>query len=178
MERQKKLDYNIMLIGFMGVGKSTISARLQELLPVETVEMDALIAQKAGMTIAEIFDRYGEEHFRDMETEMIKELGNQKNLLVSCGGGAVLRDENVRLMKEGGTIVLLTASPETIYERVKDSTERPILNADMSVSHIGELMASRRDKYERAADLVISTDGKNVDEICAEVIKKLPGTAE
>lgn len=178
MERRDKLDYNIMLIGFMGVGKSTISARLKELLPVEYVEMDALIAGKAGMTIADIFERYGEEYFRDLETGMIKELGNQKNLLVSCGGGAVLRDENVRLMKEGGKIVLLTASPETIYERVKDSKERPILNADMSVSHIEELMERRREKYERAADLVVSTDGKNVDEICMEVISMLPGAAD
>lgn len=178
MERQGKLDYNIMLIGFMGVGKSTISARLKELLSVEAVEMDALIAEKAGMTIAEIFEKYGEEYFRDMETQVIRELGKQTNLLVSCGGGAVLRAENVRLMREGGKIVLLTASPETIYERVKDSKERPILNEDMSVAYIEKLMERRREKYEAAADLAVSTDGKTVDELCMEVIETLSRTAE
>lgn len=173
MKELEKLGYNIMLIGFMGVGKSTVSARMIELLSMEGIEMDALIAEKEGVTIPEIFDKYGEEYFRDCESQTIIDLQGKTNQLVSCGGGAVLREENVCQMKKGGRIVLLTASPETIYERVKDSRERPILNDHMSVSYIAGLMEKRRPKYMAAADLVISTDGKTIDEICGELIKKL-----
>lgn len=175
MKRLEKLNYNIMLIGFMGVGKSTISARLVELLSMESVEMDGLIVEKQGMAIPDIFEQYGEEYFRDLETQTIMELQGKTGQLISCGGGAVLREENVRLMKKGGLIVLLTASPETVYERVKDSRERPILNQNMSVAYIEELMEKRRPKYMAAADLIINTDGKDVDTICGELIDKLEG---
>ena len=81
-----------------------------------------------------------------------------------------MKEENVRLMKESGKIVLLTAEPETIYERVKDSTERPVLNGNMNVGYIEELMEKRRPKYEAAADVTIATDGKTSEEICEEIL--------
>lgn len=94
-------------------------------------------------------------------------------MVVSCGGGAVLREENVALMKSCGKIVLLTATPEAIFDRVKDSIDRPVLNGNMNVEYIAELMEKRRPKYEAAADLVISTDMKNVREICEEILQEL-----
>ena len=101
------------------------------------------------------------------------EMQGHKNVVISCGGGAALRKENVAEMKKNGRVVLLTASPETIYERVKDSTDRPVLNGNNNVGYITDLMEKRREKYEAAADVVIRTDGKTVLQICEELITKL-----
>lgn len=165
------IDFNLMLIGFMGTGKSTIAAKLKEALKVEQIEMDALIAEEAGMSIPDIFEKFGESHFRDLETEMLRKFKEKKPVVVSCGGGAVLRDENIEIMKGQGKIILLTATPETIYERVKDSNDRPVLNGNMNVAYISELMEKRRARYEMAADIVITTDGKDADEICNEILE-------
>ncbi len=165
------IDFNLMLIGFMGTGKSTIAAKLKEALKVEQIEMDALIAEEAGMSIPDIFEKFGEAHFRDLETEMLRKFKEKKPVVVSCGGGAVLRDENIEIMKGQGKIILLTATPETIYERVKDSNDRPVLNGNMNVAYISELMEKRRARYEMAADIVITTDGKSADEICNEILE-------
>lgn len=161
---------NIYLIGFMGVGKSTIAYHLERMMHRECAEMDRMIVEKQGMPISEIFEKYGEEAFRDIETQLVRELGRKDGLIVSCGGGAVLREENTKDMKAHGVIVLLTATPETIYERVKKSKDRPILNGNMNVEYIRELMEKRRSRYEEVADFVIQTDGKNVTDICREII--------
>lgn len=168
-----EIKNNIFLIGFMGAGKSTIAAELTKELGMKRVEMDQMIVEQQKMPISEIFDKFGEEHFRDIETALVRELKDKKQMVVSCGGGAVLRDENAKLMKENGAIVLLTATPETIYERVKNSTERPILNGNMNVAYISSLMDKRKDRYFAVADYVVETDGKSAKEICAEIIKKL-----
>ena len=169
----KTSDRNIFLIGFMGSGKSTVAAGLERLLGMKRVEMDQQIVKTQGMEITEIFARYGEEFFRDLESRVTEELSRERGRVVSCGGGVVLRQANVERMKENGSIVLLKARPETIYERVKDSTERPILNADMSVAHIRELMEKRSALYEAAADLAVDTDGRSAEEICREIADRL-----
>lgn len=166
-----RIDFNIMLIGFMGTGKSTIADKLKEKLQVEQIEMDALIAKEAGMSISEIFETYGEDHFRDLETAMLRKFQEKKPVVVSCGGGVVLREENIEIMKGQGSIVLLTASPQTIYERVKNSTDRPVLNGNMNVEYISSLMEKRRARYEAAADITVATDKKTVEEICQEILK-------
>ena len=162
---------NIFLIGFMGCGKSTIARFLSERLGVAQVEMDELIVQEQGMPITEIFEKYGEAHFRDIETDLVRRLQTQDGVVVSCGGGTVLREENRRLMKEAGVIIWLTAEPETILERVKHSTNRPVLNGNMNVEYITSLMAKRHDCYETAADFVVNTDGKRREEICDEILE-------
>lgn len=164
------MDMNIMLIGFMGTGKSTIAGKLKEMLNIEQIEMDTLIAEEAGMSIPDIFEKYGEAHFRDLETEMLRKFQDKKPVVVSCGGGAVLRDENIEIMKGQGKIVLLTATPETVFERVHHSTNRPVLNGNMNVEYIKELMEKRRERYELAADIAVATDGKSADEICQEIL--------
>jgi len=160
---------NIFLIGFMGCGKSTIAKRLSEKLGVAQIEMDELIVQEQGMPITEIFEKYGEEHFRDIETDLVRRLQEWDGVVVSCGGGAVLREENRKMMKESGAIVWLTAKPETILERVKNSTNRPVLNGHMNVEYIAELMEKRRACYEAAADFVVETDEKEREAICDEI---------
>lgn len=165
-----KQDGHIFLIGFMGCGKSTNARFLSKMTGAAQIEMDEVIASREGMAITEIFAVHGEEYFRSAETDTIRSLRGREPLIVSCGGGAVLREENVALMRDMGTIVLLTASPETIYNRVKGSTERPVLNGHMNVEYIEDLMEKRRPRYEAAADLVVSTDGKSVKEICREIL--------
>ena len=118
---------NIYLIGFMGAGKTSVARALSAASGMDMIEMDQRIEQEAGMPITEIFAKYGEEYFRDLETELVRTLAGESELVVSCGGGSVLREENAARMKESGHIVLLTASPETIFERVRYSTNRPVL---------------------------------------------------
>lgn len=160
---------NIFLIGFMGAGKSTIAKELQSMLHMNLVEMDTRIVEEQGMSINDIFDRFGEAHFRDVESRLVLDIGKEGNTIVSCGGGVVVRPENVTNMKKNGKIIFLAATPETIYERVKDSTERPILNGHMNVEYISELMEKRRALYETAADVRIDVDGKSISEVCEEI---------
>ena len=174
----KGINCNIFLIGFMGAGKSTIARTLQRELGFPLVEMDERIVQEQGMSINDIFAQYGEAHFREIESQLVVDLGKQEPSIVSCGGGVVVRPENTQNMKKSGRIVLLKASPETIFERVKNSTDRPILNGHMNVEYIAELMEKRRALYEEAADITIQTDGKTRDQICEEIIGKLRDTNE
>jgi shikimate kinase len=167
------MSKNIFLIGFMGTGKSTIAKALHKELGMPLVEMDARIVEEQGMSINEIFERYGEAHFRDIESKLILTLGEEGNTIVSCGGGVVVRPENCEYMKKNGTVVFLTATPQTIYERVKNSNERPILNGHMNVEYIAELMEKRQALYEAAADIRIETDGKTRNEICREIMDRL-----
>ncbi len=166
-------SYNIMLIGFMGAGKSSVSSYLSKLLVMDEIDMDSLIAEKEGMSIPNIFDKHGEEYFRNAESNTLIELKESKQSIISCGGGVVLRPKNVEIMKEYGRIVLLTAEPETILERVRHSNERPILNGNMNVEFIEELMAKRRDYYLNAADVIVATDGKTIQQVCEEIVEKV-----
>ena len=168
-----KLNEHIFLIGFMGCGKSTNARYLSKITGAQQMEMDQKIVDDQGMTIAEIFSKFGESYFRDLETELIQTLIGCEPMVVSCGGGAALREENVALMKQCGKIVLLTATPESIYERVKHGIDRPILKGNMNVEYIAGLMEKRRPKYEAAADIVITTDMKNIREICEEILEKI-----
>ena len=164
-----KMDFNIVLIGFMGAGKSTVASGLNRLYGMQIVEMDECIAKREGKSIPEIFETNGEEYFRNLETELLIELQKQTNLVISCGGGVPMRERNVAEMRKNGKVVLLTASPEVILERVRNNHDRPLLENHKSVEYIESLLEKRQEKYLAAADLVISTDGKTVEEICREI---------
>ena len=135
-------------------------------------EMD-FVAEREQMSIPDIFATYGEEYFRNLETELLIEMQSKKNTVISCGGGVAMRERNVEEMKKNGKVILLTASPETIYDRVKDSNDRPVLNGRKNVKGISELMEQRREKYEAAADLVVNTDGRTVLQICEDLVRQL-----
>ena len=125
------------------------------------------------MTIPEIFEKHGQEAFREMETVLFRELSETKNVIVSCGGGAILREENRRLMKQSGTVVQLTAKPETILERVRGDNNRPILEGRKNVPAIRALLDERREAYELARDVTVATDGRGTWDIAAEILEKI-----
>ena len=164
---------NIMLIGFMGTGKSTVSRQLSKTTSRKEIDLDKYIEEYMGINIPDIFAKYGEDKFRDIETECLKKVVSEEDAIISCGGGIVIRSENDNIMKENGTIVLLTAKPENIYDRVKNSTNRPVLNGNMNVEYIAGLLEKREPMYYRAAQLIISTDDKNVEEISREILDKI-----
>lgn len=167
------LKEHIFLIGFMGVGKTTTSHELSEKLSVREVDTDAMIVEQEGKTISRIFEDEGEEYFRKVETEIIEQLKQLEPTIVSCGGGMVMREENVQKMKAQGKIVLLKAMPETIYDHVKDSTNRPLLNGNMNIPYITKLMDARAPKYQMAADIVITTDGCTPEQVANKIIEEI-----
>ena len=168
----KQPGCNIFLIGFMGAGKSTVSRELKRLSGREEVDTDQWIEKHEKRSISDIFATEGEAYFRQCETDMLDELGTMEPSIISCGGGMALREINRRKLKAMGEVVLLQASPETILERVKDSTNRPILNGNMNIAFISDLMGKRLPAYEKAATVKISTDGKTVTEIAKEILEK------
>ena len=160
---------NIFLIGFMGAGKSTIARYLHSHHGMEWIEMDKEIEKSEGMPVSEIFRRKGEEYFRELETGLLLSLESRSNTVVSCGGGVPLRSCNVEAMKRSGIVVFLTARPETILERVKDSHDRPLLEGHKDVEYIAGLLSKRLERYQAAADVQIATDGRRTAEIAEEI---------
>lgn len=165
-----RINKNIFLIGFMGCGKSTVARELQLMCNLKVIEMDQIIEEREGLTIPEIFSLRGESYFRGCETALLRELHDSAGCVVSCGGGVAMRPENVALMKEQGLVILLTARPETILQRVRHGGERPLLEGRKNIHDISALMESRRPAYEKAADIVIETDGKSAAAIAGEIL--------
>lgn len=164
---------NIFLIGFMGSGKTTVSRYLAEMLALDTIDIDEQIEKQEQMSVVDIFKKYSEEYFRNCESNEILRHKNQNRIVISCGGGSVLREQNVVNMKQSGKIVLLTAKPATILERVKNSGTRPLLNGNMNEKFISAMMEKRRNNYMNCADVIISTDNRSIHEICEELISEI-----
>lgn len=166
---------NIFLIGFMGTGKSAVSGCLKTTYQMDIIDADQYIEEREQTSITDIFKRKGETYFRDLETELLMEMQTKDSTVISCGGGIVLRGKNVEIMKRTGKVVLLTASPETILNRVKHNDNRPLLKGKKTVEAIRALMEQRREKYQAAADLIINTDNKTIAEVCEEIMRKIGG---
>ena len=165
---------NVILIGFMGCGKSTIGKRLSYVLRKPFLDTDRMIEKKEDMTISELFDRKGEEYFRDMETACIKELMEESGeYVIAVGGGIVLREENRRLLKKLGKVIYLRADADTIYERLKNDNTRPLLQGDNPREKIRTMMAQRWDIYEEASQFVVDVDGKEFEDILKEIGEKI-----
>lgn len=157
---------NIILTGFMGSGKTTLGLRLSYRLRIPFLDTDNLIVQKAGMSIPEIFETKGEAAFRQMETELLQELGERTGrYIISTGGGTPLREENRKALKNLGTVVLFRVSPEEVWKRIGKDQNRPLLQCDDPQQRIRDLLAERTPKYEAAADFIIDVDGKEFAEV-------------
>jgi shikimate kinase len=163
---------NIVLTGFMGTGKTTVSAELARLTGFARVEVDEEIEKEAGMPISEIFATMGEPRFRDMETGMVRKVAGRKNTVISTGGGVVMREENMRALRSNGVIVCLTASPEAILERTSHNSDRPLLQVEDPIKKINDLLSLRNPHYEKA-DLMIDTGGKSPLEVAEEILRSI-----
>lgn len=165
---------NIILIGFMGCGKSTVGIRLSYKLRRIVEDTDKLIEKKAGKSISDIFKEEGEPCFREMETECLKELLNYKDeKILATGGGLPMRRENHALLKQLGCVLYLRISPECVYERLKNDTSRPLLQCEDPLERIRSLLVERVPIYEEAADLIVDVDGKDMEQIITEIVQKL-----
>ena len=163
---------SIALIGFMGVGKTAVGKVLAKRLNKEFVELDYLIERKTGKPIPEIFEQDGEVAFRELEIKVTKEVSQNKNQVIACGGGVVLNKINIDRLKRDSIIVYLTASPRVILKRVSNGGERPVLKINNLLT-IQELLRFRKPFYERAADIKVDTSGVDIDSVAGEIIRQV-----
>ena len=154
---------NIVLIGYRGTGKSTVAMLLAARLGRELVSTDAEIVKRAERTIPEIVAQEGWEYFRDLESDICKELAVRDQLVIDTGGGVILRAQNVEALKKTGTVFWLTASVETIAKRIGGDNQRPSLTGTKSfVDEIQDVLRERMPKYQAAADHVVMTDNRSI----------------
>lgn len=200
-----ELKGNLILIGFMGSGKTTLGKILSGKMQIPFEDTDALIEEQEQRSISEIFRTEGEAYFRNRETELLTKIAEsectsagktgtsaevftaksadpdgqgktgKRNIkkIISVGGGTPVREQNRPLLKKCGVVVYLRIRPETVYERLKGDTTRPLLACDDPLSRIRELLGGREKAYEESADIIIDVDGMGIDEICDDLIKEL-----
>jgi len=163
------VNKNIVLCGFMGSGKSVTGKALAKQLSKDFIDMDAFIEKEQNMTVSEIFETKGEEHFRKLETEAAIFLGSLDNKVISCGGGTVINPENVTALKQNGNIFYLSVTPETVIKRLENANDRPLLAKDKE-NKIKTLLQSRLPIYQAAADYVIDSN-KSVSYAVEQIVK-------
>ena len=164
------MNKNITLIGMMGAGKSLISERLSRRLDdYVAVDTDVVLEYHHNQFIPDMFKEKGEEYFRDAESKILEMVYKKDKMVVALGGGAFERAENRELVKKNSFVIYLKASPETLYERVKDSTDRPLLKKGFSKDDVADILAKREANYMQA-DSVVVTDGKTADEVVTEIL--------
>jgi len=163
---------NIILTGFMGVGKTSVGTRLAKDLGFTFADTDELIEADQKTTISGIFSAFGEAYFRDVEARIIKQVLENADQVISTGGGAVIRDDNRKAFKENGVTICLTARPASIYARIKHETHRPLLQCDDPLAKIRELLDARA-KFYRQADLIIDTSERSVEDVIGEIKEKV-----
>jgi shikimate kinase len=165
---------NIVLIGYRGAGKSTVSGILGQRLGRRVISTDAEIVKETGQPIPDIIEQCGWDHFRELETEVCQKLTRQENLVIDTGGGLILKEENVRILKANGKFFWLTAEISTIINRISGDTQRPSLSGTKSfVEEIGEILAIRRPHYLAAADVIIPTDHETPESITDQIVGNL-----
>lgn len=164
---------NVILVGFMGCGKSTVSACLSDKLGITAIDTDDMIEKEESRTIKDIFANEGEEAFRDMETAYIQKLIDTevRDHIIAVGGGLPLRSENRRLLKKLGQVVYLKTSPNEAYKRLQGDTTRPLLQGDDLMGRILKLSDEREEMYQDSADHIVITDSKCPEEIAEEINK-------
>ena len=164
---------NIILIGFMGCGKTSVGIRLSYAMKQTMIDTDKWIERKQKMTISEIFATYGEEAFREMEKQCLLELIDKENgKIISTGGGLPVREENHALLKELGHVYYLKVSPEKVYERLKNDTTRPLLQTPDPQTRIRELLTYREPFYAKCADVIIDVSDLSFEEIIEQIVEK------
>ncbi len=163
---------NIVLIGFMGSGKTVISKVLSKKLKRDIVDIDVLIEKKTKMKIKNIFKKFGEEYFRDLEEKITAKVSKKKNIIISTGGGIIKRENNIKNLKKNGIIIYLKNTFKTSCERLKGKKNRPLFN-EKNLKATKKLFLQRLKLYKNAADIIIKTDNKSIKQVSEEIIEKI-----
>ena len=168
---------NVVMIGFMASGKTSVGRRVAKRLGFCFMDMDQFIEQEQGRTISEIFATEGEPYFRVLETGLLRRLTRHDNTVISCGGGVVTTPGNLPLLKQIGAVVFLNADPEDIIRRLEHDTRRPKVQGGDLRQRVTTLLAQRLPLYEQA-DVAVQTLGKTPNQVAGEVIGKIAGRAK
>lgn len=166
------MSENIILVGPMGVGKTTIGSHLARKLKYDFVDSDTEIEKRTGASISLIFDIEGEEGFRKREAQMISELTERRHIVLSTGGGSVLDETSRQNIRSRGFVVYLKASVDILYERLKKSRNRPLMETEDKLKVIEDLLAEREPLYLAVADITIATDGRSAQDVAREIYKQ------
>ncbi|EKE02576.1 MAG: Shikimate kinase [uncultured bacterium] len=162
---------NIVLTGLMGSGKSTVGSLIAQKLGKIFVDTDKLIEEDAQININEIFAQYGEAYFRELEAKIIKRVSPNSDQVISTGGGTLINPDNLKNLKDNGALFYLKASAKTLFERIKNENNRPLLKNNDPLSTLEKLLEKREEFYNQA-DFIINTENKQIDRIVSEIIEK------
>ncbi len=169
---------NLVLIGYRGTGKSTVGKILARKLGRTVVSTDAEIVKRANLSVPDIVKQFGWDHFRDLESAVCRDVAAQDQLIIDTGGGAILRPENVEVLRKTGTLIWLTATVETITRRIGGDTQRPSLTGTKSfIDEIREVLNERTPKYQAAAANVVPTDGISSAQVADRILQLTSGQA-
>ena len=163
----------IVLIGFMGAGKSSVGRMLARMTGLPRFDTDEMIAARFGRTISQIFENYGEESFREAETETLRELSGKGRAIIVTGGGIVIRPENAELLRQLGTVVLLAADEQTLFGRISRRTNRPLLRTENPRATVTALLEKRLPLYRAAADVEVETSTLAHEEVAKLILEKI-----
>jgi len=164
---------NIVLVGFMGTGKSVVGRALAQRLRRPFIDVDELIEREAGRPIRSIFAEEGEAAFRRVEGAAIQRVSQREGQIVATGGGALLDEGNVAALKRHGRLVWLKADPDIILQRIGDAESRPLLNVADPKARLAELLALRQATYAKA-DAAVETSGRSIEQVVEEVLRLMP----
>jgi len=168
-----RADKSIVLIGFMGTGKSVVGRVLEDKTGLRRFDTDEIISSRFNMPVEEIFSTQGEKRFRDVETETLGSLLGNEPAIIVTGGGIVLRAENVDLLKQMGTVVWLDSDEATLRTRIHRLSDRPLLRTANPGASLSELLAAREPLYRKAADLRVDISQKNPEEIAEMILRNI-----
>jgi shikimate kinase len=163
----------IVLVGFMGAGKSSVGRTLARVTGLPRFDTDEMIAARFGLTVAEIFEKHGEEEFREAEREALRKLAGRGAAIVVTGGGMVLRPDNRRLLRELGTVIHLSADEETLFARISRRSTRPLLQTENPRATLAELLGKRLPLYREVADAEVDTTSLSHDEVAERILKSV-----
>lgn len=184
LQYERMLRNNLILIGFMGTGKTSVGKYLADHLDAIYIDLDEAVETMERASIAEIFEKKGEDYFREAETKCLQQLqqkllsniegADRLRYVIACGGGTVLRTENVDLLRQMGRIVWLTGSPKTVYERLRKLSDRPLLQNRNSLDAIADLMRQRQPIYEAVgAEMIMDTSQLRIEEVTKKILEQL-----
>jgi shikimate kinase len=163
----------IVLIGFMGAGKSSVGRALAQVTALPRFDTDEMIGRRFGMTIAQLFEKHGEEKFREAETEVLRELSGKGAAVIVTGGGMVLRPENRQLLRDLGNVVHLSADEETLFARISRRSTRPLLRTEDPRRTVAELLGARLPLYREVADTEVDTSSLTHEEVARRIVESI-----